>query len=463
MASCASFWSTCAVLPYKTRFYGLLRQVSLRRKYSMGYKLLLADDSITIQKVVAIIFASEDYDLTVVDNGIDTLAKAREIMPDAILVDALMPGKSGYDVCREVRLDPVLKDIPLLLLVGAFEPFDEEKAGQSGADDHISKPFESQSLIEKVKKLVELGKERAIASASAGVNADVSAPPVVPDLGGVQYPEVMSAPEESTSFAPDSLAGEKSPDVLSLESMHVVEVTPEDDLWGAFEVTEISEGEDVRLGEVVEGDEFQPEIIDTVEEIEPFVFTEEEQASSADGNTISLGEFPEPGVDGVVESEESFVFREEPESEEFGEFASPGRSFNFSEAAGPGIDEAENEELSAPDGLRAFGEPVTQDLGAYASHVSPEPTSMLDGVNYQFAPDEGYAPAPDILSGVGAGDSIEVRETGVPGTINLSEKQLASILSNVSREIIEKIAWEVVPDLAESIIREEIRKIKEGH
>src|SRR5512133_4381818 len=101
----------------------------------MGNRLLLADDSITIQKVVAIIFANEEFELTVVDNGIAALEKAREVRPDVMLVDALMPGKSGYEVCEEVRRDPQLKGIPLLLLVGACEPFDEDKARQSGADD----------------------------------------------------------------------------------------------------------------------------------------------------------------------------------------------------------------------------------------------------------------------------------------------------------------------------------------
>jgi CheY-like chemotaxis protein len=75
----------------------------------MGTTLLLADDSITIQKVVGIIFANEDYELVVVDNGDSALEKAREIYPDVMLVDAVMPGKSGYEVCEEVRRDPLLK------------------------------------------------------------------------------------------------------------------------------------------------------------------------------------------------------------------------------------------------------------------------------------------------------------------------------------------------------------------
>jgi DNA-binding response OmpR family regulator len=132
----------------------------------MGNKLLLADDSITIQKVVAIIFANEEFELTVVDNGVAALQKAREVRPDVMLVDALMPGKSGYEVCAELRRDPQLCTTPNLLLIGAFEPFDEEKARDCGADSSITKPFESQQLIDRVKELLELGKTRTAAPRS---------------------------------------------------------------------------------------------------------------------------------------------------------------------------------------------------------------------------------------------------------------------------------------------------------
>ncbi len=421
----------------------------------MGYKLLLADDSITIQKVVSIIFANEDYDLTVVDNGNDTLAKAREIIPDVILVDALMPGKSGYDVCAEVRQDPVLKDIPLLLLVGAFEPFDEEKAARSGTDDHISKPFESQALIEKVKKLVALGEERAAASAAPAAETPLRELEGAPETGAVQSPQMQSAPEPSRTLAADSIAGEESLDVLSLDSMEVVEVTPEDDLWGAFEVTEVAEEEDVRLGDIVEGDELQPEIVDTEEEIEPFVFTEEEQVCAGDENTISLGECPVSAGDVVAETEESFVFREEPESMEFGDIAASGPSSDFAEPSAPDVADEKGSEVPMSEGLRFFREASASGVGAFVPPAVPEPALAQESPESEFAPEEQYAVSPDIVS---AG----IPESGAPGTINLSEEQLKAILANVSKEIIEKIAWEVVPDLAESIIREEIRKIKEG-
>ena len=130
----------------------------------MGHKLLLADDSITIQKVVGIIFFGEAYALTVVGNGSDALLRAREVLPDIMLIDTLMPEKNGYEVCREVRKDPLLSGIPILLLTGVFEPFDEQKARESGADDFISKPFESQVLIDKVKELIAVGAARRAAS-----------------------------------------------------------------------------------------------------------------------------------------------------------------------------------------------------------------------------------------------------------------------------------------------------------
>ena len=120
----------------------------------MSKKLLLADDSITIQKVIGITFANEDYDLTVVDNGDAALAKARELHPDLCWRTSSCPGKNGYELCAAVKQDPALAGTPVLLLTGTFEPFDEDKARSAGADSWIAKPFESQSLIDRVEQLL---------------------------------------------------------------------------------------------------------------------------------------------------------------------------------------------------------------------------------------------------------------------------------------------------------------------
>jgi CheY-like chemotaxis protein len=120
----------------------------------MPKTLLLADDSVTIQKVVGISFANEDIVLLTVDNGDDAIARAREARPDVILADVVMPGKNGYDVCQAIKADASLAHIPVLLLTGTFEAFDEQRAARVGADGHITKPFEAQSLVDTVNGLL---------------------------------------------------------------------------------------------------------------------------------------------------------------------------------------------------------------------------------------------------------------------------------------------------------------------
>src|SRR5215510_10863147 len=104
----------------------------------MSKSLLLADDSVTIQKVVGISFANEDIEITTVDNGRDAVAKARAIRPDVILADVVMPGMSGYEVCETVKADPSLRHIPVLLLTGTFEAFDQARANAVGAAGHVA-------------------------------------------------------------------------------------------------------------------------------------------------------------------------------------------------------------------------------------------------------------------------------------------------------------------------------------
>ena len=120
----------------------------------MPKKILLADDSITIQKVVRITLADGDYDLITVDNGNEALERIKQEKPDLVLLDVVMPGKDGYQVCEEMRKDPELAQIPVILLAGSFEGFDEIKGAEIGADGYIIKPFESQTLISKVEEML---------------------------------------------------------------------------------------------------------------------------------------------------------------------------------------------------------------------------------------------------------------------------------------------------------------------
>ena len=120
----------------------------------MEKKILVADDSLTIQKVVELTFADSDYRLTCVSNGKLALETVRRDPPDLILADVVMPEKNGYEVCEEIKKNPATAGIPVLLLAGTFEPFDRERAERLGCDAIVSKPFDSHQLFRQVESLL---------------------------------------------------------------------------------------------------------------------------------------------------------------------------------------------------------------------------------------------------------------------------------------------------------------------
>ncbi len=300
----------------------------------MSIKMLVADDSITIQKVIGIIFGGDDYSLTIVDNGTDAVAKAHEIDPDILLIDALMPGLTGYEVAEAVRSTATLAAKPILILTGSFEPFDEEKAIRCGADGVITKPFESQQIINKVKELLILGESRR-QSAPCGVFPEVISEQITPS------PVFDELPQSQQQSAPA-------------------------DIWGAFTPSEVDPLETV---DVLEPEDFA-------------IITEENAENPFDVADEVIPEVPRTQVDPVQELS-------------FGEIVFE-----------------DDEEVTAP----------------------------------ESSPTEAEITYPDTP----------------PPSVTLTEEQLKAALSGISKEVIERIVWEVVPDLAEQMIREAIRKIKEG-
>jgi CheY-like chemotaxis protein len=402
----------------------------------MGNKLLLADDSITIQKVVGIIFANEDYELTVVGNGNAALDSARQTKPDVVLVDALMPGKTGYEVCEEIRRDPLLQNTPLLLLTGAFEPFDEEKARRCGADDYISKPFESQQLIDKVKQLIELGRSRAVAEPA---EADVVAAPQEPA-------PVMDAPSSTDEFAAaffdDEEAVEATPVALPITG-EMVEGGAVEDLWDTFELEEVDEGEAVLSAKLVEpsAEEFEAE--------EVFSFADEEETEVLEtGGEIGVEAPSHIGSQWVPDGEQTFSFGEEPGELEFETFP------DEAPFAGSVEPLAEADELTE-DIAEPFPEATEHAVLSAFEAETPRTVVTTPAMELQFAPEEEYAPP--TFTPAAVTPPPPAAEAAV-----ISEDQLTAIVSRISRELIERIAWEVVPDLAEAMIKEEIRKIREG-
>jgi len=120
----------------------------------MTLKVFVADDSVTIQKIVSLAFSQEDVVIEAVSDGDAALESLQRFKPDIVLADVFMPGCSGYEVCARVKEDPGLQHIPVVLLVGTFEPFDESEASRVKCDGHLTKPFDTSELIQTVHMLV---------------------------------------------------------------------------------------------------------------------------------------------------------------------------------------------------------------------------------------------------------------------------------------------------------------------
>lgn len=124
-------------------------------KLLAGKKLLLADDSAAIRKVIELTFADEGMEVTTVGDGRSALDKLELSRPDVVLADAFMPEIDGYELCRLIKQDERFTQIPVMLLVSSFDPFDEGEAQRTGADDIVTKPFQSiRQLVSRVGSLL---------------------------------------------------------------------------------------------------------------------------------------------------------------------------------------------------------------------------------------------------------------------------------------------------------------------
>lgn len=120
-------------------------------------KLLLADDSLTIRKVVELTFADEGIEVTSAADAQTAMERFVEVQPDIVLVDVGLDGTNGYQICEMIKTDEATRHIPVMLLVGSFEPFDGDEAHRVGADAFMTKPFNSiRDLVNRVSMLLTL-------------------------------------------------------------------------------------------------------------------------------------------------------------------------------------------------------------------------------------------------------------------------------------------------------------------
>ena len=372
-----------------------------------GRKLLLADDSVTIQKVIELTFADEGLSVVTFGNGQDAIDKLEEEAPDVVLADVFMPGKSGYEVCEYVKQNEKLQHIPVMLLVGSFEPFDEAEARRVGADDILTKPFQSiRRLIDRVGALV------------------TSPPPVEKEVPTAELPRA----EDESSAEETHLNSEE----LAMTTADTMPLPNE--LHQRMELSQPLTAKDNELGE---------KTMDTG-------ISEVNQAAAEESSDVllDLGEF-EPAR--AVEEDE-FVLD---------------------------LDSSDLEEVSAPTPMRAFVEPqVTETVASavatngfsYQTEVHAPTYSAAEDVAYEDQvheiPEQRYSSSQETYKA--DSQPMVAEPQSVPsGATSLSAESLSPemidviarrVVEMMSDKVVREVAWEVVPDLAELLIKKQLEE-----
>jgi CheY-like chemotaxis protein len=360
-----------------------------------GRKLLLADDSATIQKVIDLTFADEGVRVVTVSNGQDAIDQLLEVQPDIVLADVFMPARNGYEVCEYVKTNEKLKHIPVMLLVGSFEPFDEAEARRVGADDILTKPFQSiRRLIDRVGSLV-------------------TSPPVEKERPTAELPKV------------------EEPEAEELMDTHDLEVTTADTL----PLDQVFIDHEQKVEQPVAETESLPR--------EETMKTDTRNDSPSDADVLlDLGEFEPVHASG----DDDFVLDLDDE---------PGQVETPAYAAAP---------------VRAFVEPEVKEAvaaaGAYESSYEPQVhSSFADTQEVQFA----TAPIEDVAVVEPEPEPVVAAEPErvVAPSASFSSGQLTPemidviarrVVEMMSDKVVREIAWEVVPDLAELLIKQQLEK-----
>ena len=406
--------------------------------------ILLADDSITIQKVVELTFSEADYRVICVSTGGQALKKVAEVRPDIVLLDVIMPEKNGYEVCEQLKRNASTRGIPVLLLTGTFEPFDKKRADAAGANGHVTKPFESQVLVGKVEELIaatpavssdEQGGQMDIISGgdiyhvdpgrpSEGMRAlhpGATAPAAGPaGFGAREAPAPTSPVPAVPSFsahAPDRQAEDRE----EMSRPHPAMAPPDPASGGSY----------VGFADLGMASEMDTEVV-------PDRFDDPVgRPASARGGHAQAGEGGSGAPMGSLGAEDAFQGSFEQEFDLVDEVpAGP------SAAARPDEGPAWTPPPEAPpaETWQSFDEPSEVER--------PEPAGMQAPV----------PSAPATPAHVSAGDGRGVALT--PEMIDLIADKVVERLAD---RVVREIAWEVVPGVAEDLVRRRIKELEDSH
>jgi CheY-like chemotaxis protein len=427
-----------------------------------GRKLLLADDSATIQKVIDLTFADEGVQVMAVSNGQEALDRILDFAPDIVLADVFMPSPNGYEVCEYVKTNEKLKHIPVVLLVGSFEPFDEAEARRVGADDILTKPFSSiRRLIDRVGSLVsgppvEKDLERDLERERPTAELPKSEEPADEPRLSAQELEVTTA---DTRPLPEGMAVDTlSPAVISgLPSANKTpaDVTPSARLEALLSDPQSSKHEGVSSVVVTSDHEgrMEPGITETksdgqlestdvlldLDDIEPphahmssdeFVLDLEDAAGDEAPAHAAVSAYEAAPMRAFVEPEVT------PMPAAYESTHRPGADSSF----------ADTQELAY-----AANEPV-KEIEHYESagvppEFTPDPVPVFGETEFPIA--DSSQPATTSPVGATSVDQLS------PEMIDAIARRAVELMSD---KVIREIAWEVVPDLAELLIKRQLEE-----
>lgn len=414
----------------------------------MKRRILLADDSVTIQKVIELTFMDEDYEVRAVSNGDEAVALLSSLNPDFVIADVHMPGANGYEVCRLAKQSR--PDRPVLLLVGTFEPFDEGQARAAGADSHLKKPFDSQELLQRVEELLA---SRAPAAAAAAPEAPApasladwtaQAPQAVPDWLAAQPAEPMG-----TAALPD-LPAEPSWG------------QPAEPSWGNFELEPEPASPFAAPAAPAALEPFDHEPSFSLEP-DPGFQVEAEPVFSLEADEPSFGVredvFGAPSELSLDETPQDRYIPEAPAAEEPAASAAAGFNWNPEPEPEPFRFEAP----AAPAWAPAVPEPLVE---PQLSWSEPEPFAALEAEPFAAAPEPepAFPPGPTVHEEPApAYSAAQVSHEG-NGNGRLSDDDVDRIARRVVELLgdrtVRDVAWEVIPDMAEVIIRDRLRELE---
>jgi CheY-like chemotaxis protein len=379
----------------------------------MSRRILLADDSVTIQKVIELTFMDEDYEVRAVSNGDDAIQALAEVDPDVVIADVHMPGANGYEVCR--RSKARRPDVPVLLLVGTFEPFDEAQSRAVGANSFLKKPFDSQELLQRVGDLMASSSPAAAAPPSVGAETvRLSALTSLPGMSFEPEPEPPSQPvEEWRGF-------ELSPD-------------PEPELSSPF-----STGTSFALEEPAA--DWQPAV--SLPENEPMFELEE----------------PEPASPAA--SAPAAIFTDSAGGDVFGFEPQPLTASPAFESLSPMDNQlTDTERLGVPE----TAAPLLSSLEEMEQRIEAPAPSWEQSHEPQAEARMALPsiPEPAVSAPLPMG-RIDVAGTADGGGLSDAdvERIARRVVELLGDRTVRDVAWEVIPDLAEVVIRDRLRELE---